>query len=68
MASDKAERRKQRKAELETLTIQQLNDTKPYKKDIVFPSKTEPNDQTKISKAEMIETILSHEGLGPATN
>jgi hypothetical protein len=66
MTTDKTERRKRRKAELDKLSIEKLNEIKPYKKDIVFPGKTEPNDQTKISKEEMIETILSYEGLGSA--
>ena len=64
MKTDKADRRKLRKAELENFTITQLNEIKPYKKDTVLPTKTELADPRNISKAEMIETILSHEGLG----
>ena len=61
---DKAKKRKARKEELEKLTSEQLGDIRPYKKGKVTASKTEKTEPKRISKAEMIETILAHEGLG----
>ena len=61
---DNAKKRKARKEELETLTIEQLGDIRPYKKGKVTAIKTENTEPKKISKAEMIETILAQEGLG----
>lgn len=61
---DKVEKRKLRQAELERLTVGELKDVRPYTKDSVGPTKTESTPVKTISKAEMIETILSHEGLG----
>lgn len=61
---DKEEKRKLRKAELDLLNIDELRDVPPYTKDSVGPTKTEAVPAKQISKSEMIETILSHEGLG----
>lgn len=61
---DRAQKRKARKEQLEGLSIEQLEDIKPYKKDRVSAIKVDPNEPDRISKTEMIETILAHEGLG----
>ncbi len=62
--SNKAEKRKLRKAELAKLTVDQLNEIRPYKKHEVGPIKSDQGSPKKISKSEMIETILREEGLG----
>lgn len=61
---DRSERRERRKQELERLSVEQLSEIRPYKKDEVTAVKTEPSDPNLLSKEEMIETILAHEGLG----
>lgn len=64
MATDKAERRTKRKADLEKLTLKELGDIKPYQKGRVGALKAESDNPKKKSKAEMIETILQAEGFG----
>jgi len=61
---DRSERRERRKQELEKLSLEQLGGIRPFRKDQVTAVKTEPSNPTLLSKAEMMETILAHEGLG----
>lgn len=61
---DRSERRERRKQELEELSVEQLGEVLPYKKNEVTATKTEPSNPNVLSKEEMIETILAHEGLG----
>ncbi len=61
---DKAKQRKARKEDLEALTIKELGDVKPYKKGKVTGIITEEGAPKRLSKSAMIETILTHEGLG----
>lgn len=61
---DVSKRREMRKQELEQMSLDQLGEVRPYKKNEVTASKTDPSNPQEMSKEEMIETILSHEGLG----
>ena len=63
MKRSKDQRRTARKAELEALTLSELQEIKPYEKSKVAPVKPEKDGKKTISKGEMIETILAHEGL-----
>jgi hypothetical protein len=59
MAKTKAERREERTAELEKMTIEELCTILPYKENEVI----NPKDPKKPSKEKMINTILQKEGL-----
>jgi hypothetical protein len=63
MAKTKAERREERTAELEKMTIEELCTILPYKENEVILSNMNPKDPKKPSKEKMINTILQKEGL-----
>lgn len=61
---DRSKRREQRNQELKKLSVDQLGEILPYKKNEVTAIKSEPSNRSILTKDAMIETILAYEGLG----